>query len=96
MALAGPDVADFSDATHTIFSSLGAFTFASPSWLIDGGGATEINVGFIQASVFNDLGIPPFWGALYGLTIKLPATRRPIPFGSANTFGKPGTVAVHR
>ena len=62
MALAGPDVADFSDATHTIFSSLGAFTPASPFWLIDGGGATEINVGFIQASVFNDLGIRPVLG----------------------------------
>lgn len=61
MALSGPDVADFADATHDIFSSLGAFSFP-PVWLVDRKGATKVLACYIQASVFNDLGIRPALG----------------------------------
>jgi putative ABC transport system permease protein len=61
MAVSGPDLADFADATHSIFTSLGAFTFP-PVWLLDRKGATHIVPYYIQASVFSDLGVRPVLG----------------------------------
>ncbi|HUJ30308.1 MAG TPA: ABC transporter permease [Candidatus Acidoferrum sp.] len=61
MAISGPDLTDFADATHDIFASLGAFTFPRP-WLLDRKGATEIHTFDIQAGAFSDLGIRPVLG----------------------------------
>ncbi|MGA7176964.1 MAG: ABC transporter permease [Candidatus Acidiferrales bacterium] len=61
LAISGPDLADFADATHSVFTSLGTFTFV-PVWLIDRKGATEIHPCQIQASVLSDLGIRPVLG----------------------------------
>lgn len=61
MAISGPDMADFADATHSIFISLGAFTFAR-LWLLDRKGTTQITAYYIQAGVFSDLGIRPVLG----------------------------------
>lgn len=61
LAISGPDLADFADATHNIFTSLGAFTFP-PVWLIDRKGSTHILPYYIQASTFEDLGIRPVLG----------------------------------
>ena len=61
MAISGPDMADFADATHSIFAALGAFT-VPPLWLIDRKGATQVRACYIQASVFSDLGIRPALG----------------------------------
>jgi len=61
LGVSGPDLADFADATHNIFDSLGAFTFPTV-WLLDSKGATEILAYYIQASAFSDLGIRPILG----------------------------------
>jgi putative ABC transport system permease protein len=61
MAISGPDMADFADATHNIFNSLGVF--AVPQlWLFDRRGATEVRTNYIQANVFSVLGIHPVLG----------------------------------
>ena len=61
MAISGPDMADFTDATHNIFAALGGFTVPT-LWVIDRKGATQVRAGYIQASVFSDLGIRPALG----------------------------------
>lgn len=61
MAISGPDMADFADATHGIFAALGAFT-VPPLWLIDRKGATQVRASYIQASMFSDLSIRPVLG----------------------------------
>lgn len=61
MAISGPDVSDFADASHDIFSTLGAFAVRR-LWLLDPRGATEISACGIQASIFSDLGIRPVLG----------------------------------
>ncbi|MGH8402058.1 MAG: ABC transporter permease, partial [Gammaproteobacteria bacterium] len=61
LAISGPDVEDFADATHNIFASLGTFTVPRV-WLLDPRGSTEIRVCGIQANVFSDLGIRPVLG----------------------------------
>ena len=61
MALSGPDVADFADATHNIFASFGAFSFPTV-WLVDRTNATKVLACYIQASAFSDLGIRPVLG----------------------------------
>lgn len=59
--ISGGDLSDFSDATHNVFDSLGAF--AVPQlWLFDQRGATRIRACSIQANVFSDLGIRPVLG----------------------------------
>ncbi|MGH9863937.1 MAG: ABC transporter permease [Candidatus Acidiferrales bacterium] len=62
LALSGPDLADFADATRNIFSSLGAFSPPHQLWLLDHRGTTEVLTCYIQASVFGDLGIRPVLG----------------------------------
>jgi predicted permease len=61
MAISGPDVAEFEGASHNIFASLGAFGVRQ-SWLLDRGGATQIQACPIRASVLSDLGIRPVLG----------------------------------
>ncbi|HTS13510.1 MAG TPA: ABC transporter permease [Candidatus Limnocylindrales bacterium] len=61
LALSGPDIADFADATHNVFDSLGAFTFPS-IWLVDRKGSAKILACFIQPSLFADLDIQPVLG----------------------------------
>ncbi|HEV2490720.1 MAG TPA: FtsX-like permease family protein [Candidatus Acidoferrales bacterium] len=61
LAVSGPDLADFADATHGIFTSFSAFTFGR-QFLLDRSGTTEIRAPFIQASAFSDLGIRPVLG----------------------------------
>ncbi|MDE3137593.1 MAG: ABC transporter permease, partial [Acidobacteriota bacterium] len=61
MAISGPDVADFADATHNVFSAFGGFAIPQV-WLIDSRGATGIRACYIQAGVFSDLGIRPVLG----------------------------------
>jgi predicted permease len=61
MAISGPGLADFEDATHSIFASLGGF--AVPRlWIFDRKGAAEVRACNIQASVFSDLGVRPVLG----------------------------------
>jgi putative ABC transport system permease protein len=62
LAISGPDMADFADATHSVFTSLGAFTFGAQLWLYDRKGSTQILTYYIQASVFSELGIRPVLG----------------------------------
>jgi len=61
MAISGPDLTDFADATHNLFDFLGGFT-VDRLWFLDRLGATEVPTCFIQASVFNSLGIRPILG----------------------------------
>lgn len=61
LAISGPDLADFADGTHSIFTSLGAITVPRV-WLLDTKSATEIRECHIQAAVFVDLGIRPVLG----------------------------------
>lgn len=61
MALSGPDLADFADATHSIFTALGGFAIPRV-WLFDHIGTTEIRACYIQANVFSELGIRPVLG----------------------------------
>jgi putative ABC transport system permease protein len=56
IAISGPDMSDFADATHGLFDVLGAF-MVPQIWLLDHRGATEIRACYIQASAFSDLGI---------------------------------------
>lgn len=61
MAISGPDLSDFADATHNLFDFLGVF--AVPRlWFLDRRGATEVLTCYIQASVFSNLGIRPVLG----------------------------------
>jgi len=59
--ISGPDLADFADATHSIFVALGGFVVPQ-LWLLDSRGATQISACDIQASVLSDLGIRPVLG----------------------------------
>jgi predicted permease len=61
LAVSGPDLADFADATHSIFTSFNPFTFGR-EFLIDRSGTTEILDSSIQANAFSDLGIRPVLG----------------------------------
>ncbi len=61
IGISGPDLADFADATHSIFASLGGFS-ARPLWGLDTRGATKIRTCYIHASVFSDLGMRPVLG----------------------------------
>ncbi len=54
--LSGPDLADFADATHSIFASFGGF-HPIPLWVLDTRGATKILTCYIHGSVFSDVGI---------------------------------------
>ncbi len=60
-ALSGSDLADFSDATHNIFASLGPFAIPQV-WLLDRKGATHIRECEIEAGALSDLGIRPVLG----------------------------------
>jgi predicted permease len=60
-AISGPDMADFADATHGVFSTVGAFV-ARKLWLVDRRGTLEVSTCFIQAGIFSDLGIQPVLG----------------------------------
>ncbi len=62
MAISGPDIADFADATHTVFTSFGAFSPPSYLWLLDRKAAMRVLTCYIQASTFSDLGIRPVLG----------------------------------
>jgi hypothetical protein len=61
MAISGPDLADFRDATHGIFASLGGFAIPQV-WLVDRRGAIKIRACYIEARVFSELGIRPVLG----------------------------------
>ena len=61
LAVSGPDLADFADATHSIFSSLSPFAFGR-QYLIDRNDTTEIHASLIQTTAFSDLGIRPVLG----------------------------------
>jgi predicted permease len=61
LAISGPDMVDFRDATHGIFAALGVFT-PMRLWLLDLRGAAEVLTCYIQASAFSDLGIRPVLG----------------------------------
>jgi putative ABC transport system permease protein len=61
LGISGPDLADLSDATHSIFTTLGGFTPA-PLWVSDARGATHVSACYIHASVFSDMGIRPVLG----------------------------------
>ncbi len=61
VALSGPDIADYEDATHDIFKPLGAFAIRR-LWLHDRRGGAEIPACFIQGRVLSDLGIIPILG----------------------------------
>lgn len=61
MALSGPDLADFREASRGIFTSLGVFAVPQV-WVLDPGGATEMRACSIEASVFSDLGVRPVLG----------------------------------
>ena len=94
LAISGPDLADFADGTHSIFTSLGAITVPRV-WLLDTKSATEIRECHIQAAVFVDLGIRAlFWAVESGRTMNLwlsPVVPRQL--GSATAFGRPAIVA---
>lgn len=60
-AISGPDIADFTEASHDTFATFGAFA-APQLWLIDPKGAAEIRTCYIQASTLSDLGIHPLIG----------------------------------
>ncbi|MGB6876070.1 MAG: ABC transporter permease [Candidatus Acidiferrales bacterium] len=62
LAISGPDIEDFAGATHSIFTSFGAFSFGPSLWLFDRKGTTQILGYYIQANVFSDLGIRPVLG----------------------------------
>ena len=61
LGISGPDLADFGDATHSIFTTLGGFT-PPPLWVLDAQGTIQIRACYIHASVFSDLGIHPVLG----------------------------------
>jgi putative ABC transport system permease protein len=61
IGISGPDLADFRDATHSIFATFGGFTSA-PLWVLDDRGAAKIRTCYIHGSVFSDLGIRPVLG----------------------------------
>jgi putative ABC transport system permease protein len=61
LAVSGPDLADFADATHGIFTSFSPFNLYG-QFLLDRSGTTEIFASTIQASAFSDLGIRPALG----------------------------------
>jgi predicted permease len=61
MAISGPDLQDFADATHRVFSALGGFAVPQV-WLLDRKGATPVHACYIQPGVFSDLGIRPVLG----------------------------------
>ena len=61
MAISGPRLTDFADATHSTFAALGGFAVPQ-RWLLDRLGATQIRACAIQASVFSDLGMRPVSG----------------------------------
>jgi putative ABC transport system permease protein len=62
LALSGPDLADFANASHRIFSLLSAFAAPQRLWLLDARGATEIRTFEVLASAFSDLGVRPALG----------------------------------
>ncbi|HEV2289147.1 MAG TPA: ABC transporter permease [Candidatus Acidoferrales bacterium] len=61
LAISGPDLTDFADATRNVFASLGGF-WIPKLWLLDHRGSTEIRVCGVQSSVFSDLGMHPVLG----------------------------------
>jgi putative ABC transport system permease protein len=61
LAMSGPDLADFADATYNVFSTLGGFA-VPPIWLLGPRGATKVRGCYIQARAFSDLGIHPLFG----------------------------------
>src|SRR5690348_737603 len=61
LAMSGPDLADYADATHGIFTSLSPFGFGR-QFLIDRSGTTEIRANFVQVGALSDLGIHPVIG----------------------------------
>jgi putative ABC transport system permease protein len=61
MGISGPDLADFVDATHSIFTTFGGFV-PPPLWVLDAQGTKEIRACYIHASAFSDLGINPVLG----------------------------------
>ena len=61
IGISGPDLADFGDATHSIFATFGGF-MPIPLWVLDARGATRIRTCHIHASVFSNLGIRPVLG----------------------------------
>jgi len=60
-AISGPDLADFVDATRSIFAAFGGFAVPRV-WLIDSRGAAQVRGCYIQASAFTALGIRPVLG----------------------------------
>lgn len=61
LAISGPDLADFADATHSVFTAFAPFGFGR-QFLFDRSGTSEIRATYIQASAFTDLGIRPVLG----------------------------------
>jgi predicted permease len=61
LAVSGPDLADFADATHDVFTSFSPFAHGR-EFLLDRNGTTEILGASIQANAFSDLGIRPALG----------------------------------
>lgn len=60
-AISGPDLVDFANATHDVFSGFGGFAVPQV-WFTDHRGETKVRVCYIQASIFRDLGIRPVLG----------------------------------
>src|ERR1017187_7139996 len=54
IGISGPDLADFGDATHSIFATFGGFN-PIPLWVLDARGAAKIRTCYIHASVLSDL-----------------------------------------
>ncbi|HYL63078.1 MAG TPA: ABC transporter permease [Candidatus Methylomirabilis sp.] len=61
LAVSGPDLADFGDATRSIFTSFSPFTFFR-EFLLDRAGTTQIYASAVNANAFSDLGIRPVLG----------------------------------
>jgi predicted permease len=61
IGISGPDLADFRDATHSIFETFGGFS-PLPLWVLDARGATRIRTCYIHAGVFSGMGIRPVLG----------------------------------
>lgn len=61
VAISGPDLADFAEATKSSFVALGGFA-NTRFWLVDRRGPIEASACYIQASAFSSLGIRPVLG----------------------------------
>lgn len=61
LAVSGPDLADFADATHGIFTSFSPFN-SERQFLLDRSGTTEIRATLVQVGALSDLGIRPVLG----------------------------------